>query len=104
MWYLKHDAGTVAVLAHLSATVSHVLQYMEGVVHQFVTLVAMNVDNHSYSACIVLVGLLVKPFVVPFIITICHIILVKPFFLLLCWCKIKTFCTCIKRDNDFFNL
>ncbi len=55
---LEHDTGTVArlVVGSLSAAVAHVLKNLQGVVHQLMTLVAVDVNHHTYATRIVLVG------------------------------------------------
>ena len=55
---LEHDTGTVArlVVGTLSATMAHVLEYLQGIVYQLMALVAVDVNHHSYATRIVLIG------------------------------------------------
>ena len=55
--YLEHDARAVArlVVSTFSAAVAHVLQHGQGVLHQFMTFVAVDVQHHAHAASIVLV-------------------------------------------------
>ena len=55
--YLQHYTRTVAglVVGSFGAAVAHVLEYFQRIVNQFVALIAMNVDNHSDAARVVLV-------------------------------------------------
>ena len=41
MWYLHHHTCAVAVLSNFRTTVSHVLEYLQGIIHQLVTLSTM---------------------------------------------------------------
>ena len=76
MGYLQHDTGTVASLvARLGTTMLHVLQHLQGVVDQLMALPAMNVDNHSHAAGVMLVRLPVQPFFLNLNLAFCHIIL-----------------------------
>ena len=60
---LNHDTGTVArLVARLSAAVFHVLQHLQCIVYQFVTLSAVDVHYHSHAASIMLVIALVESF------------------------------------------
>ena len=54
---LQHDAGAVAslVVCTFCSTVAHVLQYLQGRIHQFVGFVSVDIDYHAYSACIMFV-------------------------------------------------
>ena len=56
--YLQHYARAVAglVVGTLSTAVAHVLEHLQRVVHEFVALASMDVDNHSYAARVVLVA------------------------------------------------
>ncbi len=94
MRYLNHDTGTVTILSDFSATVSHVLQHMQCLVHQPVTLVTMNVHNHAHAAGIVLILVLIKSSFLVLKFTFCHIILIKSMFLYLFECKDRA-----KRQN-----
>ena len=56
MWYLQHDARSVArLVARLCAAVLHVLQHLQGLVHQLVALAAVDVHHHSHAAGVVLI-------------------------------------------------
>ena len=69
MGYLEQYAGTVAglVVSTFRPSVLHVFEHLQGSVHQFVALVAVNVDNHAHTTSVVLivgaVESLVKSFV-----------------------------------------
>ena len=53
---LHHDTSTVArLVARLGTTMLHVLQHLQGVVHQLVTLAAVDVHHHTHATSIVLV-------------------------------------------------
>ena len=55
--YLHHDAGTVAgLVAGLGAAMLHVLQHLECIVHQLMTLAAVDIHHHAHTTGIVLVG------------------------------------------------
>ena len=73
-------------------------------IHQFMALVAVDIDYHSHTTSVVLVFALVETLFWLFKFTFCHIILVKSFFLFNFECKIKTFCYHNKGIGDFFNL
>ena len=63
MGNLYHDAGTVSSLvAGLCSAMLHVFQNLQSVVHQFVTLSAVDVHNHTYATSIVFVLALIKSF------------------------------------------
>ena len=60
MRYLDHDARPVArLVAGFGSTMLHVLQYLQGIVDQFVTLVAMDIHNHAHAACVMFITALV---------------------------------------------
>ena len=73
MGNLNHDACTIAGIADFGTSMAHVLQYMEGFLYQFMALVAVDVDNHAYSTCIMLVVRLVEALLLIFKFSICHI-------------------------------
>ena len=53
---LYHDTGTVTrLITCLSTSMFHVFQHPQGVIHQFVTLTAVDIHNHSHAASIMLV-------------------------------------------------
>ena len=58
MWNLEHYARSVAglVVGSLCTSVAHVFQHLQCIVHKFVALVAMDIDNHPHSTCIMLVA------------------------------------------------
>ena len=54
--YLEHDARSVArLVARLGTAVLHVLQHLQGVVHQLVALAAVDVHHHAHTAGVVLI-------------------------------------------------
>ena len=56
MGNLHHDTSAVArLVACLSPTVLHILQHLQGVVHQLVTLAAVDVHYHTHATSIMLV-------------------------------------------------
>ena len=59
---LKHDSCTITVLANLSTAVSHILQYLQRLVNQFMTLTSMYVYDHTYTTCVVLISRLIQSF------------------------------------------
>ena len=67
---LYHDTGSVASLvARLSSAMFHVFQHLQCIVHQIVTLSAVDVYNHSHAASIVLIVALVESFHLLFLLT-----------------------------------
>ena len=74
---LDHDTSSVAVFAHFRSAVPHILQHLQCIVNQFVTLIAVDVHNHSHTARIVLIVALVESFLVSGLLAIRHIILLK---------------------------
>ena len=58
MWNLEHDTGTVArlVISTLCTTMAHVLEYLQGVIDQLMTLVTVDIHHHTYATRIVLIG------------------------------------------------
>ena len=65
--YLYHDAGAVAglVVGSFRSTVLHVFKHPQGRIHQFVRFAAVQVDNHSHTAGIVLVRGVIESFLSP---------------------------------------
>ena len=59
---LQQDTGTVAglVVGPLGSPVLHVLEHLQGRIDQLVRLVAVDIDNHTYSARIVFVSRVVQ--------------------------------------------
>ncbi len=55
MWYLYQNTRAVTCLvARLCATMLHVFQHFQGIVHQFVTLATIDVNHHTDTASVVL--------------------------------------------------
>ena len=52
----KGKYGTGLVVGTLSTTVAHILKYLQGVVDKLMTLVSVDVNHHTYTTRIVLVG------------------------------------------------
>lgn len=65
MGYLQHDACSVAcfVVGAFCTTVLHVFKHLQGGIHQFVTLAAMDVNNHTHATSVVLILRTVKSLV-----------------------------------------
>ena len=59
---LEHYARSVSclVVSSLCTTMPHVLKYTQCIIHKVMTLVAVDVDNHAYSTCIMLVGSIIQ--------------------------------------------
>ena len=54
---LNHDASAVArSVTGLGSTMLHVLQHLQGVVHQFMAFCSMNVYHHAHATRIMFVG------------------------------------------------
>ena len=81
MGYLYHDTRTITVLTDFRSAMPHILQHTERIVHQFMTLVAVDVHYHANTTSIVLIRTLVKSFFLVLKFTICHIILDLTIFL-----------------------
>ena len=60
MWNLNHDSSPIAVLSHFRASVSHVFEHLERIIHKFMTFIALDVDHHANSTSIMLITFLVK--------------------------------------------
>ena len=62
---LEHDARSIArlVVSALGSAVAHILKHLQGIVHQFMALVAMYVDNHTHATGVVLIIRLVQSFI-----------------------------------------
>ena len=58
MWNLEHDTGTITrlVIGTLCTTMTHVLEYLQGVIDQLMTLVTVDIHHHTYATRIVLIG------------------------------------------------
>ena len=58
MWNLEHDTGTITrlVIGTLCTTMTHVLEYLQGVINQLMTLVTVDIHHHTYATRIVLIG------------------------------------------------
>ena len=58
MRYLQQDARAITglVICAFGSAMPHVFQYFQGVVHQFVTFVPVDVDYHSNTTGIMLVS------------------------------------------------
>ena len=109
MGNLNHNTGTVASLvARLGATMFHVLKHLQRMIHQFMALTAVNVDYHTHTACIVLVGCLIETFVLLLFLylkfAICHIILTLTNTLSVFGCKVISFWPIIRRFAFVFIL
>ena len=103
MGNLNHDAGTVtSLVTRLSTSVFHILQHLQCIIHQFVTLTSVDVHYHSYAARIVLVIALIETLIVK--LAFCHIILTFSYFLLNLGCKINTKWHNGKISYNVFNL
>ena len=51
MGNLKHDTSTVTrLVAGLGPSMFHIFQHAQRLIHQFMALVAMDVDHHAYTA------------------------------------------------------
>ena len=87
---LQHNAGAVAILAYLGTTMTHVLQYPQGIVHQLVALVAVDIYHHANATRIVFITALVQSLSWLVKFTFCHIILVLSYNQFLFGCKIMT--------------
>ena len=77
MWNLYHNTGTItSLIASLSSTMFHVFQHLQCIVHQIVTLSAVDVHYHSNAASIMLIVALIESFLVCLsLLSFCHIIL-----------------------------
>ena len=58
MWNLEHDTGTITrlVIGTLSTTMAHILEDLQGVIDQLMTLVTVDIHHHTYATRIVLIG------------------------------------------------
>ena len=66
MGNLYHDTGTVARLVScLSATVLHVFQYFECIIHQLMAFTTVDIYHHTHTTCIMFVVRLVKSVLCP---------------------------------------
>ena len=56
MWNLHHDTGTVAsLIPGFRATVLHVFQNLQRIVHQLMAFTTMYVHHHTHTACVVFI-------------------------------------------------
>ena len=55
MWYLDHDACTIAILAHLGTPMAHVLKHTQGVVDQLMAFASVDVHDHSHATSVMLI-------------------------------------------------
>ena len=104
MRYLDHYAGAITVSPNFSSTMSHVLQYVKRIVNELMTLVAVDVHNHSNPTSIMLITALIES---PFLclkFTFCHIIPTFAFVLLNFGCKVNSFCLKTNKYSIFFIL
>ena len=69
MRYLEHDTGSITVLTYLRTAVTHILKHLQRIVHQLVTLSAVDIHYHTHAASIVLVFTLIQP---SLLFTLCH--------------------------------
>ena len=61
MGNLQHNTSTVArFIARLGTTVFHILQYLQGIIYQFMALSAVNVYNHAHATCVVFIAVLIE--------------------------------------------
>ena len=77
MWYLQQDASTIAILANLCTTMTHIFQHTQSIVHQLMTFVAVDIHNHTHTTCIMFILTLIKPILLSF----CHNIIVLSYIL-----------------------
>ena len=78
---LHHNACSVTVFTNLCTTVPHILQHAQCVIHQLVTLPAMNVNHHTHTAGIVFILALIESLSNLLFITLCHNTLDLTYFL-----------------------
>ena len=64
MWNLEHDTGTITrlVIGTLSTTMAHILEDLQGVIDQLMTLVTVDIHHHTYATRIVFIGRTVQSF------------------------------------------
>ncbi len=57
VWYLQKNTGSVAclVVGAFCSTVLHVFEHLQCGVYQFMRFVAVDVDEHAHTACVVFV-------------------------------------------------
>ena len=61
MGNLYHDTSTItSLITRLSSAMLHVFQHFQCIVHQFVTLSTMDIDNHTHTTSVMLVVALVE--------------------------------------------
>ena len=63
---LHHNTCAVArLVARFGTAVLHILQHLQGIVHQFVTLAPVDIHHHAHAASVVFIVWLIKPCVYP---------------------------------------
>ena len=57
---LQQNTGAITVLADFGTAVAHILKHTQGIVNQLMALVAVDVDHHANTTCVMLILALIE--------------------------------------------
>ena len=99
MGNLHHDsrAITCLVIGALCATVTHIFQHSQGRFNNVVRLLAVDVDDHTYTTSVMLIGRIVQSLFAVKMIFLC------PHLLTFCLCKNYLFVILVSKSRNLYH-